>query len=510
MSLPSVVVSAPLQLSATTAVVLDAIGRIAGLAVLAAAVSGAVAVAFRWYARERVSPLPAVLLGVSVVVVYLNARTALGEVIDGATALSVRVAAFNVSALAIASLAALVGVAAGDRLARTVLGGPGPVAVDESLGRVVRAVGRVLTVELPATIEDVPGYDPIDPETKATLEGKTFVFPRGLTVEELRQRLVRRLREDYRVGHVDVEIDDDGTVAYLGVGARAAGIGPTLPPESAAMAIRADPAHAASAGDLVQVWSRDPHERLLNAEVRGTAGDVVTVAIDAADASKLDTDERYKLVTLPVDERADRELADLLRAADETLGVVEITDGSPLVGTPVGGLAVTVVAVHAGDPADSVEALPSRDRLLSSGDSVYVVARPDAIRRLDTAAESKTDPTARSSSPVDAVPDVATDPTTADEIDEPVDSDDGASDRESSPADLDSIERDLDSADTDETTADPRASMDENDVDTVGNTDETANNGGNSLTTDDDSESSDPSERGESADDRPDRDQESD
>ncbi|WP_244605342.1 TrkA C-terminal domain-containing protein [Halorhabdus rudnickae] len=400
----------PLQTSGTTAGVLEAAAQIGGLAIIAGAVAGAVAIAFRWYARKKVSTPPAVLLAVAVVAAYLNATTALGQVMGGDAVLSVRVALFNVSALLVGTVGALVGITIGDRLARTVLGGTGPMAVDQSLGRVVRAVGRVITVELPAEIDDVPGYDPVDPDTKATLEGKTFVFPRGLTVEELRERLARRLREDYRVGHVDVEIDADGTVTHLGLGSRAAGIGPTLPPESAALAIRADPAHAASAGDLVQVWTRNPHTRLLNAEVRGTAGEVVTLAIDAADASKLDTDERYKLVTLPVEERADRELTELLRAAEETLGVVEVGDGSSLAGTPIGALDVTVVAVHAGGPDDRIEALPARDRVLAAGDSLYVIARPDVIRRIESAADASEGTGERASSTLSSV----TEPTSRD------------------------------------------------------------------------------------------------
>ncbi|MFW5973994.1 MAG: hypothetical protein ACOCPZ_01270, partial [Natrialbaceae archaeon] len=368
------IAAAPLQIAVRASTVLNAAAEIGGLAVVAAAVAGASAIVYRWYARERVSNPPAVLVALATVAAYLNATTALGQVMGAsgdAAALSVRVAAFNVSALAVGTVAAVGGAAVGDHLARTVRGGTDQVTVDESLSRVVRAVGRVITVELPAEIDDVPGYDPVDAETKATLEGKTFVFPRGLTVEAVGERLSRRLREDYRVGHVDLEIDEDGTVTHLGLGSRAAGIGPTLPPESAAMVVRADPAYAASAGDLVQVWERDPQRRLLNAEVRGTAGEIVTLAIDAADASKLSTDARYKLVTLPVEERADRELTELLRAADETLGVVEIDDGSSLAGMPVGALDVTIVAIHAGGPGDRIEALPEHDRVLAAGDSVY-------------------------------------------------------------------------------------------------------------------------------------------
>lgn len=381
-----------LQLSIGSDQLLAMAARIGGLAVLAAVGAGVIGAGYRWFLGERVSNPPAVLLGVAIVALYLNATTALGQVIDGATALSIQAALFNVVALGAGTGAAMGGTAVGDRLASTVAGGTRAVAVDDSVNRIVRAVGRVITVELPDEIADVPGYDPVDPETKATLEGKTFVFPRGLTVEELNERLVRRLREDYGVGHVDLELDAEGGVDHLGLGSRAAGIGPTLPPESAAVAIRADPAYAASAGDLVQVWSRDPHERLFNAEVRGTAGETVTLAIDAADASTVDPDERYKLVTLPVEERADRELTELLRAADETLGVIEIGDGSPLVGTPVGALDVTVVAVHGGGAGEKIEALPARDRVLDADESVYVIARPETIRRIeDSAGESSSE-----------------------------------------------------------------------------------------------------------------------
>ncbi|WP_275736684.1 hypothetical protein [Halorhabdus sp. SVX81] len=463
----------PLQISARASTVLEAAAEIGGLAVVAASVAGGVAIAYRWYARERVSNPPAVLIALGAVALLLNAMTALGQVVGptgGAAVLTVRAAMFNVSALAVGTAAALLGITVGDHLAKTVLGGTDQVALDDSVSRVVRAVGRVITVNLPDEIEDVPGYDPVDADTRATLEGKTFVFPRGLTVDALRDRLTRRLREDYRVGHVDIEIDDGGTVTHLGLGSRAAGIGPTLPPESAAMAIRADPAYAASAGDLVQVWERDPQRRLLNAEVRGTAGEVVTLAIDAADASKLSAEARYKLATLPVEERADRELTELLRAADETLGVVEIAEGSSLAGVPVGALDATVVAIHAGGPDDRIEALPASDRVLSGGDSVYVIARPESIRRMEAAgtaegvgegesasstiSEVRASQSVESAQPVDDASSesegssTGSAETTTETHDDPRDEPNGSSDTEGEPAEKDEAES-VESADAD-------------------------------------------------------------
>jgi uncharacterized protein with PhoU and TrkA domain len=110
----------------------------------------------------------------------------------------------------------------------------------------------------------------------------------------------------------------------------------------------------------------------------------VTLAVDAAEADALDPDTRYRLVTMPVEPRADREFASLLRAAAETLGVVTVTEGSALAGLPIGALDVAVVAVR---PSNApVEALPSRDRTLAPGEAVYAVAEPALLRKLETAA----------------------------------------------------------------------------------------------------------------------------
>jgi len=246
---------------------------------------------------------------------------------------------------------------------------------------IVRAVGRQTTVTLPESIEDMPDHDPVAPETRARLEGASFGFPRRLTVDELRSRLVERLTTDYEVGHVDVDLAADGAVEYLALGSRAAGIGPTLPPGQAAVAVRADPASGASPGDLVQVW--DPPERVVTGELRGVAGDVATLAVDDGDAAALDGETDYRLVTLPAQARVDREFAALFRAADETLAVAEVTEGGALAGRTVGSVAAAVVAIRGAE--GSVETLPDSARTLVAGETLFLVARPDVLRKLDAA-----------------------------------------------------------------------------------------------------------------------------
>lgn len=375
-----------LQTSGAATGLMQAGSQILGLALAAGVVAGVAAFVYRWYAAQRAPLGLVVLVGLSVIAIYLNTRTALGQVIDEAEAISLTVAFFNIGAITAGTFASAAGQRVGDRLAIDVFATAGVSSVEGEVSRVVKAVGRGIVVEMPADIDDIVGYDPVSEETKEKIVSRSFVFPRRLTVAELRDRLVARLKTDYDVGHVDVELEADGTVTYLALGRRVAGIGPTLPPESVAMAIRADPAYAAGSGDVVQVWTADGNERRCNAEIRATAGDVVTVVLDAADASKLDPNDRYRLVTLSTDARPDREFASLLRAADETMGVVEIAADSALDGTPLGAIDATVIAVSPADRA--VETLPPRDRVLAAGESVYVLATPDTLRKVEGAASS--------------------------------------------------------------------------------------------------------------------------
>jgi hypothetical protein len=233
------------------------------------------------------------------------------------------------------------------------------------------------------------GYDPVAGDVKESLAGKTLLFPRRLSVAELRQRLVTRLADDYGVGHVDLDLDADGTVSYLAVGSRAAGLGPTLPAGAVAVAVRADPPPTAGVGDVVQVWRTTPEpKRVATGELRATEGDTATLVVDEADAESLRSDEQYRLLTLPAEPQADREFAGLLRAADETMGVVTIGEGSGLVGSTVGDLAVSVAAVR---PAGgTVEAIPGRNRTVVAGDTLYVIARPDLLRKLEGQASEVT------------------------------------------------------------------------------------------------------------------------
>jgi hypothetical protein len=359
--------------------------RLLALGVGAALVSAVAALVYRWYTKLRLPLWLSILLGLSVVALTLNTVGVFTDLLSGETGIfSPARIVFNAVALGIGAAGAPAGRLVGDRVTTDVFAVVGARELDVEVSRIVRSVGRITDVTLPEDADDIAdmeGYDPVSPSTKATLAGKTLIFPRRLTIAELEGRLVTRLEDDYDVGHVDVELTADGTVVYLALGSRVTGIGPTLAPGTVAVAVRADPANAASPGDRVQVWRTGAEpERLLTAELRAHVDDVATLAVAEEEATKLGAGETYRLVTLPAEPQAEREFASLLRAADETMYAVRVAEGSDLVGTAVKGLDATVVAVEGAD--GSVDALPD-DRTLAAGDAVYVVSRPETYRRLD-------------------------------------------------------------------------------------------------------------------------------
>ena len=376
--------------SGTSGAVIDTTARVTGTAVLAGFLAAAVALFYRWYVRERVPAGLALLVGLAGIALVAGTTSLLAqELVPGGNGPDALAALLNVVTFVVGGLGAYAGMRAGDTLGVDLFAATGGDGIEGEVSDLVKAVGRVIAVEIPDDINDIVGYDPVPEATREKLAGHTFLFPRRLTRAELRERFVARLKTDYGVGHVDVEFDESGGIDYLALGSRAAGIGPTLPPATNAVAIRADPAHAASAGDLVQIWETDPIRRVLTGELRGIAGEVVTVAIDAADTPKLEPTTEYKLVTLPVQDRPDREFASLLRAADETLATITVQPGSRADGLSVAELGVTVAAVTRDD--EQPTPLPARDRALRGGDVLYAIATPDALRKTEAATEAAGD-----------------------------------------------------------------------------------------------------------------------
>ncbi len=384
--------------------VLDAIVRIVGFVILSGVVAAGVTFVYRWYSAEAIPEGVAVLTGVVVVALWLNTQTVLQDAIIGdAEVLDPATAIYTVGAFAASAVAADGGRRAGDHLAtRTAI--PTPRGMDD-VGQFVKTGGRVITVELPTEIADAEGYDPVDDGTKAAIAGRTLLFPRRLTVAQLRERVIDRLEADYGVGYVDVSVATDGTVERLALGSKAAGLGPTLAPGTVAIAVRGDPAPDAGPGDTLEVWipGEDGPRRLGTAEVRATVDDVATIVV-SADAKGLRRDapgRQCRLVTRPDTPDPERAVRALLRSVPETITRIAVVSDGPWAGESVGSLPVLVLAVVSadravaeseeppGDDAATVSALPGPDRRLEAGDTCFVLGHPEALERVRAASASQ-------------------------------------------------------------------------------------------------------------------------
>lgn len=363
----------------------EVITRIGGLSLLAGVVTAFAAFVFRARVRVALPEGAALILGLGAVAIYLNTRLILVQFIgDTGDPLTTSEALLNVSVFIAAGVACYGGRYAGDKAGASNRIDWGWLQPD--LSPIVRATGRSITVTLPDDVADIDGYDEVAPETKKKLAGRTLHFPKGITLSELSAQAVARLKEDHDIGYVDVDIAVDGTVEYLAVGQRASGIGPTLPPDYAGVAVRADPPFSATSGDTVQVWRIDQdgtETRLGTAELRASVDNVVTLSMNETVAAKIDPTDTHRLMTLSAEAHPDREFAAMLRRGDETMSVFEFTADSPFLGSSVKALDVAVIAVRASD--GTVETIPQRDRLIQAGDCLYAIGQPDALRKLESA-----------------------------------------------------------------------------------------------------------------------------
>lgn len=377
---------ATLQTGVLDALLGVAIERVLGMAVLSTIAAGIVAAVYRGMTGQTIPTVYPLVVGIGAAGVWLNTASALVAVLGQEPAVF-EGAATNVVALAAAAVGAVTGARGGDVLAPDVLALTGQRDLDREVSRVVRTVGRFTTVQIPKRIHDIEGDEPVDAAKKEELAGRELVFPRGLTVSQLRERLIDRIKRDYGIGRVDVEVTETGEITHLAVGRRVAGIGATLPPRTAAVAVEADPGFDASPDDRVQAWEqRDGRtEPVTSADVRAVDGDTVTLALGTSQARTIDQSTPHRLVTLPSRERPDREFAALLRAAHETMEAITIEASAPLTGLPVGALKPPVVALQRGE---STTTLPPAEQELAAGDTVYVVGRQDELRRVRTAAQA--------------------------------------------------------------------------------------------------------------------------
>ncbi|MEY7850971.1 TrkA C-terminal domain-containing protein [Natrarchaeobius sp. A-rgal3] len=359
----------------------DAAVGVVGMALLAAVVGLLATSGYRWASTRSPPAGASVVAGLAAVSAYLwFSAFGTGEILPNVPLEHQLTAGYLLATTLVASVGATAGSRLGDRIACQLL----DIARIDASGEAaaaVRAARLAVDVELPETVESAEGYRPVGAAIERDLARETVRLPHGLEPDRRRERIERHLEREYGVGYASVELADDGTVDRVRVGGRSSGLGSMLPPETVAVAIRADPSPNASLGDPVEIWSTDGQRRLIATGTLRTAnGSIATVIVDANLADDLSSDERYRLVTRPDDPTDGYEFASTLRTVDETVTTVRVDADSPLAGEFVGWLPGRVLVV---DRDGELLSLPADNETLEVGDELWVLSSPAELGSFD-------------------------------------------------------------------------------------------------------------------------------
>jgi len=159
------------------------------------------------------------------------------------------------------------------------------------------------TVKLPNArlIYDMVGKPRVPDSLKAELSEREFTLPADLPLEDIANRVKRRLITDWGVGDVEIELDQDGKVIHLAISAKEQGLSAVIPEGSVAIPIECSvlPSHLA-AGDIVKIFL-DNNEVLERIEVKGVNEDhkVITIVADLGLLEKIRGNKASLVVALP-------------------------------------------------------------------------------------------------------------------------------------------------------------------------------------------------------------------
>jgi hypothetical protein len=159
------------------------------------------------------------------------------------------------------------------------------------------------TVKLPNArlIYDMAAKPRVPDSLKAELSEREFTLPADLPIEDLANRVKRRLITDWGVGDVELELDQDGKVIHLAISAKEQGLSVVIPEGSVAIPIECNviPSHLA-AGDVVKIFL-DNNDVIEKIEVKGVNEDqkVITIVADLDMLEKIRGNKASLVVALP-------------------------------------------------------------------------------------------------------------------------------------------------------------------------------------------------------------------
>lgn len=363
---------------------------LAGTTTLAALVSVLLSAGYRTF-TTRSPPTGAVpLVAIATVTGYLTVTLATtGQLLEDVPPDHHYSAGYLLSTVVLAGTGAVACSRLGDHVACQIVG-LSQIDAEGDTADALRSARLAVACDLPASIDRLAGYRPVDSDALESLAGTTVHLPHGLSASERRDRLERALERATGVDVATVQLGDDGAVQRVSVGRRPTGVGSLLPPETVAVAVRTRHSPAGGLGDPVECWSTGDRKRLVaTGTLYAATGSVATVLVDRDRLAEFDAGDRYRLVTTPRDPTDGYALVGTLRTVTETVVAWTVDDDGPLAGEFVGWLPGRVLVVARGN---TLLAMPADNETLRPGDRLWMLASPDALAAFDRDRDDVTEP----------------------------------------------------------------------------------------------------------------------
>jgi len=159
------------------------------------------------------------------------------------------------------------------------------------------------TIKMPNSrlIYDMVGRPRIPESLKLELSEREFTLPADLPVEDIANRVKRRLITDWGIGDVELELDQERKVIHLAISAKERGLSAAIPEGSVAVPIECKviPSNLAS-GDLVKIFLENK-EVIDRIEVKGVNEEqrVITIVADLGLLEKIQSNKSSLVVALP-------------------------------------------------------------------------------------------------------------------------------------------------------------------------------------------------------------------
>jgi hypothetical protein len=159
------------------------------------------------------------------------------------------------------------------------------------------------TVKLPNArlIYDMAGKPRVPDSLKAELSEREFTLPADLPMEDITNRVKRRLITDWGIGDVELELDQDAKVIHFAISAKERGLSTTIPEGSVAVPIECKviPSNLAL-GDSVKIFL-ETNEVIEKIEVKGVNEEkgVITIVTDLSLLETIRGNKASLVVALP-------------------------------------------------------------------------------------------------------------------------------------------------------------------------------------------------------------------